>query len=233
MELILNWEELKSEKIVRAKSLGSALYIVSLLLPTIYVVAANYFGLNTAIFRLATSFNIEEHWANLIPLSTEYLVFAVLFASIVLLAYGFRGLKNYLLPIVFAGVIGVLYTIDNVYHWGTFTPFQIFVTPTTWLASKVLGLMGYTTQMTIASSSEYGTYPTLFVQNAKGWADLQRRDSIVSEQKWYSLVAKNQLLRRWRNCHVLYQCSEDSHAVHNSNKHGRRLQSQCSGTTVS
>jgi len=170
MELILNWEELKNEKIVRAKSLRSAVYIVSLLLPTIYVVAANYFGLNTAIFRLATSFNIEEHWALLIPLSTEYFVFAVFFASIVLLAYGFRGLKNYSLPIVFAGAIGVLYTIDNVYHWGTFTPFQILVTPTTWLASKVLGLMGYNTQMAIASSSEYGTYPTLFVQNAKGWA---------------------------------------------------------------
>lgn len=45
--------------------------------------------------------------------------------------------------------MGVIYTIDNVFPNGEFTPFQIMVPTTATLAEKVLNLLGCTTSMTM------------------------------------------------------------------------------------
>jgi exosortase/archaeosortase family protein len=141
LETILGWEELKSKQIRKLRSVRTIAFVVALLLPTIYVVAANFYGLNGLIADLASKNNI--FWASVMPLSTEYLVFTGLFALIIVLEYGIRGLKLHSISTFFLGTIGVIYTIDNVYPNGKFTPFQIIVPTTATLAASLLSLIGY------------------------------------------------------------------------------------------
>jgi thaumarchaeosortase len=170
LELILNWEEAGASRIGKLKSVRGIAFATFLLMPTMYVIAANFFGLNAMIYDLAMSLNVGEHWALLIPLSTEYLVFMGLFVVIVLLGQGTRGVRNYSISILFLGIIGGLYTIDNLFPWGRFTPFQAIVPTTTTLAANVLNLMGYQTSTFTRVSAEYGQLPYLYAQNSKGSA---------------------------------------------------------------
>jgi thaumarchaeosortase len=105
----------------------------------------------------------------LIPLSTEYLIFMVVFASMAFAGYGLSGLKSYSLPVFFLGAIGGLYTIDNFYPWGTFTPFQMITPTTTSLAAGLLNWLGYHTSIFIKTSSD-GVMPYLTATNSKGTA---------------------------------------------------------------
>jgi thaumarchaeosortase len=167
LEMILNWEELQTRKISDIKLARKIALIVSLLLPTVYVIVANFYGFNHMIENLAQQHNIPG--AASMPLSTEYLVFAVLFALIILLEYGISGLKDFPISTSFLGIIGVIYTIDNLYPYGKFTPLQFFVPTTATLAAKVLNLMGYKTRMFfISNDPTYGSMPCLMVTNFQG-----------------------------------------------------------------
>lgn len=146
LETILNWEELQARK-CDLKPMKTIVFIIVLVLPTIYVIIANYFGLNALITTSARHYNIRPAWAELMPLSTEYLVFAVLFALIIILQQGSSGLKDYSISTFFLVLIGVIYTINNTYPMGQFTPFQIAVPTTAMLAANVLNLMGYQTSL--------------------------------------------------------------------------------------
>lgn len=164
LEMVLNWEKLQTRNISRLRSIKTIAFIVSLLLPTIYVVVANYCELNTTIVDLARQNNVS--WADWMPLSIEYLVFAVFFALTILLLYRLRGLADFSISIFFMGLIGIIYTIDNLYAYGHFTPFQVFVPTTAMLAANVLNLMGYQTQWL---GEQLGT-PVLKAWNSKGEA---------------------------------------------------------------
>jgi len=164
LELILDWEKIQTNKL---GYLRTSLFIIALLLPTIYVVAANYFGLNNVIWDLAERNKV--FWAYVTPLSTEYLVFSVLFTLIILLAHGINGLTNYSISVIFLGVIGLIYTIDNIYPYGRFTPFQFLVPTTATLAASVLNLMGYVTSLGfIENNPMLGFVPYLEVSNLQG-----------------------------------------------------------------
>jgi thaumarchaeosortase len=142
LEFILSWETIKPKinKQNKAKLIAVA---IALLLPTMYVVFANYFGLNGAIANSALQSGVAFY--DSMPLAIEYLVFSVLFCLITLLSFGKKGLTGFALPALFVGLVGVLYTIDNVFPYGEFTPFQLLVPTTAMLAANTLGLMGYTT----------------------------------------------------------------------------------------
>ncbi|NLE05017.1 MAG: archaeosortase/exosortase family protein [Crenarchaeota archaeon] len=114
---------------------------------------------NTAITNWALQSNIE--WANSMPLSIEYLVFAGLFCLIAGVFFGFRELKAFFVPTFFLALVGILYTIDNVFPYGQFTPFQIFVPTTTAIAAIVLGLLGYNTNIVYEQNSLQGNMPVL------------------------------------------------------------------------
>jgi exosortase/archaeosortase family protein len=143
LEMILSWEELQTGKIKKAKPIRTGIFILSLFLPIAYVVISNFYGLNGLITNLALSGGMGSTWADVMPLSIEYLVFAALFALIVVLEYGVRGLKVHSISGVFLGLIGVIYTIDNFFPQGNFTPFQLFVPTTTSFAAKFLNFLGY------------------------------------------------------------------------------------------
>jgi thaumarchaeosortase len=164
LEMILNWEKLQTNKINKLGSIRTIAFVIVLLLPTVYVVAANYYGLNSVIENLAKQNNVySAFW---MPLATEYLVFTALFVLIILLAYGFNGLMDYWISAFLLGIIGLIYTIDSCYPYGRFTPFQIFVPTTAKLAANVLNYMGYQTRFL---SPIEGT-PRLLAWNSKSSA---------------------------------------------------------------
>ncbi len=144
LEFILNWEIFKS-KISKQNKAKLAAVAVALLLPTLYVISEYYFGLNAAIANFSLQNGVAFY--DSMPLAIEYLVFSVLFCLTIFLSFGKKGLTGFALPALFVGLVGVIYTIDNVFPYGEFTPFQILVPTTATLAARVLGLMGCTTSM--------------------------------------------------------------------------------------
>lgn len=174
LEIILSWEKLQTNNVNRLKSKRTILYIAALVLPTIYVVVENYYGLKVVIENLANQIISAQDplkivHVSVIPISIEYLVFTVLFSSMILLAYGISGLTDFSISTFFLGVIGILFTIDNLYPFGRFTPLQILVPATATLAANVLNLMGYTTIMSFTSNHPtYGSFPSLEVTSPQG-----------------------------------------------------------------
>jgi len=150
---ILSWEEVQTDKIKKLKSMRTVAFILAFLMPTVYVVAANHCGLNSVIADLAAKNNIE--WASVMPLSTEYLIFTVFFALIILLEYGVGGLRDFSVSTFFLGLIGMIYTVDNMYPQGRFAPFQIIVPTTARLAANVLNFMGYHTYLDLSGSMPF------------------------------------------------------------------------------
>jgi thaumarchaeosortase len=168
LETILSWKEPKPIK-GKLKNLKITALIIALALPTVYIVALNYYGINAAINNLALQTEIPL-WG-LMWLSTEYLVLTALFALIAVLDYGVTGLSDFSVSTMFLGLIGVIYTIDNFYPYGRFTPFQMIVPTTTQLAANVLNIMGYNTAISyVPNHPSYGSITTLTVWNSSGRA---------------------------------------------------------------
>jgi len=163
LEIILSWEKLKA-KVNKLRSIRTILFVIALLLPTIYVVAANYYGINRMIHDLTSLYissvtisqnpNVDREQKEIIasqmPISIEYLVFAVLFCLVILVAYGINILADFSLSTTFLGIIGLLFIMDHLYP-GKLTPLQIFVPATATLAANVLTLMGYQTSLYFAT----------------------------------------------------------------------------------
>jgi len=167
LEVVLNWDRHKSETTNKLDSnVRSFAFAATLLLPTVYAVIANFYGLNQMITEFSTQYGVP--WTKWMPLTTEYLVFTIFFALIIYLAYGLSGLANFSLSTFVLGVIGTVYMIDNIYPNGLFTPFQILVLPTAMLASSVLNFMGYRTLLGVTSGPEIGEMPHLTVLNPEG-----------------------------------------------------------------
>ena len=168
LEIILNWDRISGTKIQRLKSARALAFIAATALPVLYVLAANYWGLDTAILDFGRSINVSPNVLELLPLSTEYLVLTVLFIFSIAVYYGIDKLGNFSISTFFLGMIGMVYTIDNLYPWGRFTPFQILVPTTTMLAAGVLGLLGFGTSITYINSAEMGSLTRLEVKALSG-----------------------------------------------------------------
>jgi thaumarchaeosortase len=76
-------------------------------------------------------------------------------------------LTGFALPALFVGLIGVIYTIDNVFPYGQFTPFQLLVPTSATLAAGILSLMGNSVVMGTDLST---SMPTLQVTGSLGTA---------------------------------------------------------------
>jgi len=161
LEIIIGYERLSLFQLNK-RSLGRVFTLaIFISLPTVYIIAANFFGLNETIKNLAER-NMVYH-ARLMPLSIEYMVFSVLLCATVASAYGIVGLEEFSISITFLGVVGLTYAIDELYPVGRFTPFQSLVFPTTNLAQSVLNFLGYPTSLNVIKSNDYGYYPVLLV----------------------------------------------------------------------
>jgi thaumarchaeosortase len=169
MELVLSWEDFRRKKMDNVGRARIVLLIIILLLPTLYVVVSNFYGLNAAIEDVARQNipledpNREVH-ASLLPLSIEYLVFAALFCLIVLVIYGASGLVDFSIPAIFLGTIGALFTIDNLCPAGR-SPLQLLVPATTLLAANILNLVGYQTSIFSSNHPYYGEVSVLRIKD--------------------------------------------------------------------
>ena len=166
---------------IRLKSLRTVVLAASICLPTVYVVAVNFLGLAANLANLADFFAIPFapiqrpswiYWSW--SLSLEYLVFAMLFALIVVVAYGKAGLKNFSISFLFIGAVGTVYMMDTLYPYGYFTPFQAFVPFTASLAAGFLNFLGYQTAFTGQSLGTpvlalYDSSGNLITQYGVGW----------------------------------------------------------------
>ncbi len=168
LETTLNWEALDEES-RRVGMVRMMAFSVTLLLPILYVVVANYGGLNGMIVDIARQQGVLADWAALMPLAVEYLVFAVFFALMLLFARGRDGVKCYSISLSFLLIIGVIYMINNLFPIGKFTPFQILVHPTTVLAASVLNGLGFSTTIgVIENHPVLGTLTQLSATDAQG-----------------------------------------------------------------
>lgn len=165
LEVILSWDNLQNSKLKKVKSPRTVLFFIVLTLPTLYVVWANYLGLNDMIKNLAQQNNMQYEYALLMRVPVEYLVFTLLFALMVPLAFGIKGLRTFLASTLFLGIVGTLYALDTMYH-GTFTLFQVLVPATTVLSAIVLNMMGYQTTISLTHDPTNGTIPSLTAWNA-------------------------------------------------------------------
>jgi len=165
LEVIMNWEKLRAARVDKLRSPRTIAFAGALLLPTLYLFVSNYSGLNVVILNWAKANGIVQSiW---MPLSVEYLVLAILFVLIVMLGYGVSGLDGFSISPIFLATIGVVYTIDNIYMYGSFSPFQILVPATATLAAMVLSFMGYQIQW----KGEFSGTPVLHVGNSRGSAE--------------------------------------------------------------
>jgi exosortase/archaeosortase family protein len=161
LEFALDWDRYKSASKMAVKRTFA--FGLALLLPTAYVIASNFFGFNAAIMDLFRMYGVISPWLDNTPLAIEYLIFAVLFAFITLSAYKLRGLAGFSLSIALLVVIGAIHTINILYPYGGFTPFQILVPATATLSADVLNLMGYQTTLFLSSGS---LTPTLVIRDS-------------------------------------------------------------------
>jgi thaumarchaeosortase len=163
LELILGWENISSKINLQNKPQLAA-YGIALALPSVYVLA-EFAGLNGALASWCSQTGVA-FFASM-PLAIEYLAFSAMFLLLAFLSYGKKGLADFALPAIFAVLVGVIYTIDNVFPYGEFTPFQLLVPTTASLAGGVLGLMGYAVVPGVEAATGM---PTLQVTGAAGSA---------------------------------------------------------------
>lgn len=167
LEIILNWERLQTNKVNQLVSRRTIAFTILLVLPTIYVFASNFLGLNTAVLDYSKRCGMGSWYAKHMPLSIEYLVFAMDFVAINLIVYGRRGLTDFSVSTSLLFIIGTIYMIDNLYPRGQFAPFQFPVLTTATLAAKVLNLMGYKTTITVITDTKNGRMPHLTAWDPK------------------------------------------------------------------
>jgi exosortase/archaeosortase family protein len=157
LEMILGWENMQTTKLSEPTSARTILFVISLMLPIVFVGITNFAGGNSLIQDIAQQYGVQWYWD--VPVAVEFFVFAVLFSLTVFLAYGWSGLKSFSVPIFFSAVVGGIFMVDNLYPYGQFTPFQMFVPTTAALASALLGFMGYNSSLNLPS----GIMPQLTV----------------------------------------------------------------------
>jgi exosortase/archaeosortase family protein len=165
LEYALDWDRYKPET-SRMSSRRIFAFGLALLLPTVYVIVSNFLGFNALIMDFFRTNGVVSPWLDNTPLAIEYLVFATLFALVILFAYKLKGLAGFSLSIALLGVVGAILTINILYPYGGFTPFQILVPATATLSADALNLMGYQTRLLFSSGS---LTPTLIVRDSTAY----------------------------------------------------------------
>lgn len=163
LEFALDWDKYGTKTANNSVKSNFA-FGLAVTLPTCYVIASNFFGLNTAIIDLFRPYGIPSPWLENTPMAMEYIVFTILFATIILLSYGSKGLADFSLSIGLLGAVAAYHMINILYPYGGFTPFQFIVPTTTTLSADVLNLMGYQTKVLMSPTNPM---PTLYAWNSE------------------------------------------------------------------
>lgn len=155
IESIIDWNNVIENKPKTTSKIVASLIFA--LIPTFYILAINFLGLDQLILNIGEYFNIGAgdfiyfHW----PLSCEYLIFAIFFITATLIAYETQGLKTFSISFAFFGGVSVAYMFDTIFPFGVFKPLQEFALPTAATTTALFDLLGYTARLTFPL--RYGT----------------------------------------------------------------------------
>lgn len=170
IESALGWQA-----IVDKKPKNRALMVASLVcatIPTVYVLATNFFGLDFPVLQAGYNIGIPSVTVNndpsdflhlQWPLSLEYVVLFVSFLFAILLAYRPRGLKLFGISLAFLGAMTVAYMLDTIYPFGVFRPLQEMALPTAATAAALFDILGYTVMLTYPVHTADSLLPGLSV----------------------------------------------------------------------
>ncbi|MEM3565493.1 MAG: exosortase/archaeosortase family protein [Candidatus Bathyarchaeia archaeon] len=172
LEAILDWERLHVKFIARKSLKRAFLFFLFALAPTIFVIFFNYYRYSDEIIKIATENNVAEWIAKELPASLEFLFLTVLFCLTVLIAYGIENLPVFSGSIFFLGIMGLLFTIDDLHPGGKFAPLQMLVPVTAFFAASFLGVAGYKATLSEFNDPVFGLVSILEVNGEQfkiGW----------------------------------------------------------------
>jgi thaumarchaeosortase len=173
IESMLGWDGLKPNFQQKHRSL-LRMILISLfaLLPLIYIISINFFGLSQTVLSVGESLRgaywkaQSPYWYLILggdwPLVLEYIVFSISFLFTILLAYGKLGLRSFSITLSLVAGIAIFYFIDMWFPYGAFWPFQIFTRPTAALAGFVLKNLGF--QFSLVFPASLDASPILTTQ---------------------------------------------------------------------
>jgi len=179
MESIIGWSEIRkrtpTNRYLMAGAIGCAL------IPTGYVLATNFFGLDLAVLRYGQSLglpflNVASEPSDFLqlfwPLSVEYVVFFVFFTAALMLAYKPRGLKSFAISLAVLGGFSVAYMIDTLLPFGVLKPLQEMALPTAAVAAALFDLCGYSVLMSYPNNAGGSLVPALTVVSGSSSASI-------------------------------------------------------------
>jgi thaumarchaeosortase len=176
IESAFGWQQLV-DKIPKKLSVKVASLICAAV-PTVYVLATNFFGLDLQVLKAGISSGIISDTPTIEasglhapsdflhlswPLSVEYLVFFAFFLIALLIAYRPRGLKIFGISLAFLGAIAVAYMLDTVFPFGVFRPLQELALPTAATAAALFDILGYNVMLTYPVKTGDSLLPGLSV----------------------------------------------------------------------
>ena len=179
METIIGWRQISAKRPKSRKLIAASLTCA--LVPTAYVLATNFFGLDLPLMKLGNKIGIISVGPNNVPsdflhlqwpLSVEYTVFFVFFLTAVILAYKGSGLKTFSISFALLGGIAVAYMLDTVYPFGVFRPLEDIALPVSASAAALFSILGYNVSMTYPVHLGPSLLPGLMVSSTGRVADV-------------------------------------------------------------
>jgi thaumarchaeosortase len=170
IESAIGWQEIVDKK-PRNRYLILA-SLVCVIIPTIYVLATNFFGLDLTLLKMGHNIGIPSVTANnepsdflqlQWPISVEYMVFFIFFLSAVMLAYKPRGLKIFSISFALLGGISIAYMLDTIYPFGVFRPLQEVALPIAATAAALFDVLGYNVMLNYPVHTGGSLVPGLIV----------------------------------------------------------------------
>lgn len=179
IETAFSWNEI-IEKKPKNRYLTIAALIFALV-PTIYVLATNFLGLDLAVLRFGQSLNIpfintSNNPADFLhlfwPLSVEYIVFFIFFTLAVMFAYKPSALKTFAISLSLLGGIGIAYMLDTVFPFGVLRPLQEIALPITATTAALFDILGYNVRLIYPASTGGEHLPGLIVSSGGNTASV-------------------------------------------------------------
>jgi len=164
LESTLDWECIIEKQYRFHNRLRVLLICIFATVPSVYILSANFLGLNQMILNLGETLHVRPEFIGDWTLSVEYLILTMFFILVMWLAYGLAGLKSFSISLSLLAGMGVIYLVDTIMPYGTFGPMQLLAIPTAAFATGLLDIMGYNVALTYPmSSAEYGSLPLMTV----------------------------------------------------------------------
>lgn len=179
MESIISWGDIRKKTPTNHYLMTGA--IACALIPTVYVLATNFLGLDLAVLKYGQSIglpylNVASEPSDFLqlfwPLSLEYMVLFVFFTVALMLAYRPRGLKNFAISLAVLGGFGVAYTVDTLLPFGALKILQEVALPTAGVAAALFDLCGYSVLLSYPNNAGGSLVPALTVVSGSNSASI-------------------------------------------------------------